>query len=261
MLRGIYTAGAGMGVEQARLDALANNLINATTNGYKKDKVVQTPFPQLFLVQRRQEPLPAIPAGWEYVGLSNQGAAVSQVVTDFTPGLLQETKGFTHLALVNENCFFVISSPTPENPARELYTRDGAFALDGEGYLVTSRGERVLGNNGPLVIGEREFSVSPEGVIYTPQQGETGRLRLVEFADLAVLNKTGNNCYAAPPGAALPATNPQVRQGFLERSNVQLAAEMVNMITAIRAYETNSRVLQAQNDLLGLAINQVGSLK
>lgn len=262
MIRGLYTAGAGMGVEQARLDALANNLLNATTSGYKKDRVVQTPFPQLLLVQRQQETIGGLPARWEFVGLSNQGAAVRRVVTDFASGLIQETGEFTDLALANRNCFFTVSAPTPGDPARELYTRDGAFSIDGEGYLVTARGERVLGETGPVYIGEEGiFSVSAEGVIATPGQGEIDRLRLVEFADPAVLNKTGNNSFTAPPGAGQPAADPQVRQGFLERSNVSMAAEMVGLITVVRAYEANSRILQAHNDLLGLAVNQVGSLK
>ncbi|MCL6447159.1 MAG: flagellar hook-basal body protein [Armatimonadetes bacterium] len=262
MLRGIYTAGAGMGVEQAQMDTLANNLINVATNGYKKDRVVQMPFPQLLLVQRQQETVPGVSAGWEYTGRTNQGAAVRRVETNFAPGLVQETKEPTHLALLNQNCFFAINAPAPDDPARELYTRDGEFSLDGEGYLVTARGERVLGENGPIFLGEeRDFFISEEGIVSTPRQGEIDRLRLVEFADLTVLSKTGDNCFAAPPGAAVPAPNPRVRQGFLERSNVNVTAEMVNVITALRAYEANSRVLQAHNDLLGLAVNQVGALK
>jgi len=262
MLRGIYTAGAGMGVEQAQMDVLSNNLVNAATNGYKKDRAVQLPFSQLLLVQRQQETVPGVNAGWVSVGLTNQGAAVRRVETNFAPGLLQETKEPAHLALLGENCFFAVNAPAPGDPARELYTRDGEFFVDGEGYLVTARGERVLGENGPVFLGEeRDFFVSETGVVSTPRQGEIARLRLVEFADPAGLQKTGGNCFAAPPGAAAPALNPQVRQGFLERSNVNVTAEMISVITVLRAYEANSRVLQAQNDLLGLAVNQVGSLR
>lgn len=261
MIRGIYSAGAGMGVEQARLDAFSNNLVNATTNGYKKDRMVQSPFPQLFLVFKQQAASGNFPSRWKRVGRTNQGAAINRAVTDFSPGLLQETGEFYHLALENQHCFFVVSLPTPQEPFRELYTRDGAFTVDGEGYLVTLRGERVLGENGSIYIGEEKFSVTGEGVIQTAGRGVIDRLRLVEFADLTVLNKTGDNSFVSPAGAAVPAANPGVRQGFLEQSNVHVAAEIVNMIAVVRAYEANSRVLQAHNDLLGLAVNQVGSLK
>jgi len=195
------------------------------------------------------------------LGNSNQGAAVTRSVTDFSTGPMVKTDIFSHLALGNRNCFFVLSSPTPEDPQRVVYTRDGAFTLDAGGYLVNSRGERVLGEGGPLLVEGERFSVSGEGVLFSPGGDELGRLRVVEFADPAVLRKAGNNCFTAPPGADLPAANPDVRQGFLERSNVDLAAEMVDVVSCTRAYEANARILQAHDDLLGLAINKVGTLK
>jgi len=275
MIRGIYTACSGMGTQQARMDILSNNLVNSTTNGYKADEVIQKSFPQLLLVQQAQRQAGGLsPGRWEYVGRTNQGAAVKQVVTNFTPGPAQETGSFNHLALTQQNCFFVINSPAADQPARELYTRDGVFQVDSEGYLVSSRGDRVLGERGPIQVGGERFVVSREGMVSTAE-GEIDRLYLVQFDDPAALIKTGGNCYTAPAGKARQAGTPHpnpppsrgregwgvVLQGYLERSNVNLVAEMANMISIVRAYEANQRGLQAHNELLGLAVNQVGSLK
>jgi len=261
MIRGLYTSGAGMGTELARMDVVANNLVNAGTNGYKKDKIVQTAFLRLLLLQSREDLPGRLPPAWTPLGISNQGAAVVRTVTDFSAGSLEETGKASHLALGNPNCFFVVSSPVPGDPQRVVYTRDGAFTVDDQGYLVTLRGERVLGETGPLFVGDEKFSVSAEGVLSAAGGGELGRLRVAEFADPGVLRKEGNNCFTAPPGTDLQAANPEVRQGFLERANVELAAEMVDMVSCTRAYEAGARVLQAHNDLTGLAINKVGTLK
>jgi len=101
------------------------------------------------LVQQGQRQAGGLPPGrWEYIGRTNQGVAVKQVVTNFTPGPVQETGSFNHLVLTQRNCFFVVNSPTADQPARELYTRDGVFQVDSKGYLVRFDDPAVLVKTG-----------------------------------------------------------------------------------------------------------------
>jgi flagellar basal-body rod protein FlgG len=256
MIRGIYTAASGLGVQQARLDVLANNLANASTSGFKADGVIQKPFPELLLVEQQDRGPATIGPRWRYVGVTNQGAAVTRVVTNFSPGSLKPTGKNTHLALATANTFLVVQTPQGER-----YTRDGDLAIDSEGYLVDSRGNRVLGEAGPVQVGNDDFHITAGGEIIRPGQGTIDRLRIVQFADLNLLTKTGDNYYMAPAGSAQPAVNPEVRQGYLEGANVDPAASMVQLVSAIRSYEANQRLLQAQDQLLDLAVNRVGALR
>lgn len=260
MIRGIYTAAAGMDVQSARLEVLANNAANATTTGFKADRVVQQSFPDLLLVESRSAPadVPVGP-GRREVGVINQGAAVSAVVTDFSPGAVESTGRTTSLALTAPDAFFAVADPAA--PGGEVYTRSGDFAVDGRGYLVDTRGRPVLGDAGPLQVNGDNFRVDRDGQVSVPGQGVIGRLRLVQFNNPAVLTKTGDNDYTAPAGAAQPAAGPGVRQGCLEGSNVNTGETMAGLLTAARAYESNRQALQAENHLLDLAVNQVGVVR
>lgn len=256
MIRGIYTAASGLGVQQARLDVLANNLSNASTSGFKADGVIQKPFPELLLVEQQDQGSVATGTRWRYVGTTNQGADVARVVTNFAPGPLKPTGKNTHLALATTNTFLVVQTPHGER-----YTRDGDLAIDGEGYLVDSRGNRVLGETGPVQVENDDFRITAGGEIILPGQGTIDRLRIVQFAVLNLLAKTGDNYYTAPAGSARPAANPEVRQSYLEGANVDPAASMVQLVSAIRSYEANQRLLQAEDQLLDLAVNRVGALR
>lgn len=259
MIRGIYTAAAGLDVQSARLDVISNNVANVATVGFKTDQVTQKSFPGLLLVASQPRPgdVPVGP-GWRPVGVINQGAAVSGVFTDFAPGALQGTGKTTSLALTAPDSFFAVADPA--NPGGEIYTRDGDFAVNARGYLVDDRGRQVLGVNGPIQVNGSNFQVARDGQVSASGR-PLDRLRIMQFNNPAVLVKVGDNCFRAPAGAALPAANPGVRQGYLEGSNVNTGAAMAGMVSALRAYETNQQTLQEENHLLDLAINQVGVLR
>ncbi|OAT79917.1 flagellar hook-basal body protein [Desulfotomaculum copahuensis] len=259
MIRGIYTAAAGLDVQSARLDVISNNVANIATAGFKTDNVTQKTFPDLLLVESQPRPgdVPVGPS-WRPVGVINQGAAVNGVYTDFTPGALQGTGKSTSLALTAPDSFFTVADPA--NPGGVLYTRDGDFAVDAGGYLVDARGRRVLGVNGPVQVNNANFQVDRNGRITVSGQ-PLDQLRIVQFNNPAGLVKTGDNYFRAPAGAAQPAVNPGVRQGYLEGSNVNAGAAMAGMVSALRAYESNQQTLQTENHLLDLAINQVGVLR
>jgi flagellar basal-body rod protein FlgG len=197
-------------------------------------------------------------SSWSPVGRTNQGAVVSGVVTDFCAGVLKETGRETDLALAGEGFFAFEVADTGQR--RVLYSRDGELHTDGEGCLVNSRGHRILGESGYVQVGRGSFTVDQDGVLTTADKDQV-RLRVVEFTDKSMLVKEGDDYFSAPAGEGIDSGSPGVAQGFLERSNVDVSAEMVNMIEIFRAYEASQKLIQAHDQLLDSAINRVGTVK
>ena len=126
--------------------------------------------------------------------------------------------------------------------------------------LVTSEGYAVLGENGPIVLQEGEFTVSEDGTI--AQDGEIiDKLLITEFQDTSALRKHGNNLVRVVEGAVATEFTGTVQQGFIELSNVNIVREMVDMITVMRLYEANQKMLQAMDGTLEKAVNQVGTVR
>lgn len=256
MIRGVYTAASGLGVAQARLEVLANNLANAATPGFKADRPVQEPFWLHLLAAREEGELPWGAVSWRPVGYSYQGVMVREVRIDFSPGPVKETGRHTDVALGHPGAFLAV-----ETPQGERYTRDGRLGVDAQGYLVDSRGHRVLGENGYLEVGGGDFKIALNGEVFAADGRPVGRLRVVTFANPALLQKAGDNYFTAPPGEAQAAANPELRQGFLEGPNTDPAEAAVGIMQAVRAYGANQRLLQAHDHLLELAVNRVGEVR
>ena len=258
MIRGIFTAASGLGVLQARMDVTSNNLANLSTNGYKQDRVEVAAFPDLMLQERVRVKVGGMGiGGWSSVGQTNQGAVVTGVFTDHSTGILSETGKETDLALSGEGYF---SFEPRGGEGKVLYSRDGELSINSEGYLVNSRGDRILGDGGPVQVNGQSFTVSPGGVL-TTADGTGVQLDMVEFQDKSRLVKEGNGYFSAPSGEGIAATRPGVTQKYLEKSNVDVTAEMVNMVEIARAYEATQKLVQTQDELLGNAINQVGTVR
>lgn len=259
MIRGIYTAASGLGILQARMDATSNNLANVSTTGYKQDRVQVAAFPDFLLQEKIRVKLGGMSFGnWSPVGYTNQGAAVTGVVTDHNSGILKETGKETDLALSGEGFFsFEVRE---KGGTKVLYSRDGELQKDGEGYLVDTRGNRILGENGPVQVGGGSFTVDASGVV-TTAGNEQIKLAVVEFDDKSKLVKEGSNYYSVPAGNGAEAANPGVTQRYLENSNVDVSTESVNLIEIMRAYEASQRLLQRQDELTDLAINKVGTVR
>ncbi len=253
MVRGLYTAATGMAVQRNRMDVLTNNLVNAETTGFKKDTLVTSSFSEVMLY-RINDPSVSI-YGTNEVGPYNHGTHIDELFTDFAPGVLEQTGKSTDLAIEGEGFFAV------ETENGERYTRSGNFKVDGAGYLVTADGYYVLGENGRINVGNSDFTVSSNGTV-TGASGETDRLRLVTFGDLGVLRKQGDNLYYAYGGsAAVNANGATVRQFAQENSNVNVADEMVNLLTLYRKYEAGQKIVSMTDDTMGMAANigKVGS--
>ncbi|MCL4463769.1 MAG: flagellar hook-basal body protein [Firmicutes bacterium] len=250
MIRGLYTAASGMMVESARQETITNNLANSETTGFKRDLALQraqTELPVLRVGDNNRLPLQPV------IGTLGTGSLVDGIHTVHEQGVVRETGGKLDLALSGPGFF------TVETAQGLRFTRNGAFTLDADGFLRTDAGHPVMGTEGYLQIPAGELTVDNNGGLFV-DGAPVGRLRLAGFAEAELLSKQGEALFDAGGQAELPVAA-QVKQGFLESANVQVIQEMVRMIATQRAYETNQRALQAQDELLGKAVNEIGSLR
>ena len=254
MLRGLYTAATGMNVQREKMDVLTNNIVNASTTGYKKDTLISSSFNEV-LIERISDDDPYVVNTSEEVGPYSFGTHIDEVYTDFALGSLENTNTQTDLALTGEG-FFVVDTPDGER-----YTRSGNFSVDYQGYLVTDDGYYVQGENGSIQVGTGSFTVDSDGTI-TVDGEALDTLRIVSFEETTGLRKQGESLYYSFTGEVpTDATNTKVMQGYLESSNVDVATEMVDMITVYRTYEANQKILTMTDETLGMAVNDLGSLR
>lgn len=237
-------------VEQARLNVISNNLANVNTAGYKEDRVVTESFRGLLLkvVDTRSPIRRSRP-----VGELGSGAEVVRSYSRFSSGALRHTGNPFDVALVGDGFF------TIQTDEGERYTRNGSFHLDQNSVLVTDSGYPVLGLNGPIVIRGNRMDIDSQGRVIVDGR-VVDRLYIVDFEDTTGLVKEAGQYFRAADGALEPVLAEQVTvsQGDLEQSNVNVVKEMVNMINAARSYEVSQKVIQAQDEMLGKAVNEVG---
>ncbi|MCK6206656.1 flagellar hook-basal body protein [Bacillus infantis] len=275
MFRGFYTVASGMLSQQRKTEMLTNNMANANTPGFKADQASMRAFPEMLLQSAGQYSLP-VEKGYKVpvnqpIGPINTGVYMQEAMANFLQGDIRETNQKTDLALVdlampiNEagiagSAFFKVEGA--DGQAR--YTRNGDFTLDGEGFLTTSSGQYILddGDN-RIQLASDQFTVDEAGRI-TGANGETGIIGIAFAADPQRLIKEGGGLYRTDDGNPLEnaAGNPdagfQLKQGFLEGSNVDSSRTMTDMLTAYRSFEANQKVLQAYDKSMEKAANEIG---
>lgn len=278
MERGLYISATGMQAQQWRMDAVSNNLANADLNGYKRDEAVHKAFPELLIRRMADDGVYKFPFGSAdtspIVGKLGMGVEQNEFFTVYTQGALKETNNPFDMALEDKGFFAV------QTPQGERYTRNGAFILGKEGMLLTKDGFPVLGENGPIQLKYNNFTVDAKGRVFQNAKfaGDAERLvsmqenqwesielvdtlKVVNFDQPRYLAKQGNSLIKDTPesGAAKLLdidSRPNVRQGFVEGSNVNAVQEMVQMIEVNRAYENNQKMIQTHDSLMGKLINE-----
>lgn len=257
MIRGLWTAATGMQAQQLNIDVTANNIANVNTTGFKKSRA---DFQDLLYENLREagsasSEATEVPTGIQ-VGHGTRTAAVQKL---FSQGSYQNTENELDLAIEGDG-FFQVIQPNGET----AYTRAGSFKLDSDGRIVTSDGfplepEMTIPSDAVSV------TVGVDGTVSAVLAGDTaateiGTLQLARFTNPAGLNSIGRNLYmpTSASGDALTGTAGEdglgtISQGFLEMSNVNIVAELVNMISAQRAYELNSRTIRAADEMLQAA--------
>lgn len=257
MVRGLYTAYTGMINQQKRLDTVTNNLANASTTGFKREGLTSKSFDQMLTVKLNDLSVPYLNEG---IGKMSLGVKIGENYTDYSQGSLKEIGNTYDLALAG-NGFFTISYTDKKGNTSEKYTRDGEFTMDSEGYLRTLEGDYVQGEGGAIMIPVEtsEVSIRDNGDIYA--DGEyVDSLRIVDFEDYNNIEKFGENLYNVVDGATETESTAAVKQGYLEMSNINVVKEMVEMITISRAYESNQKLIQTEDDMLDKSVNQVGKV-
>lgn len=267
MVKGLFTAYTGMVEEQRRLDVISNNLANAATNGFKKEGITSQSFSDELAIKIKDTSAYNLN---RKIGLMNLGVKVGETYTDYSQGSYDETGNETDLALAGDG-FFAISFTDKQGNTSVKYTRDGAFTLNAQGYLVTKDGDYVLNANGAMnsdpgqanfiqLDPNQTFAVNELGQIY--QNGAlVGEIGVVSIADTNFLEHYGENMYQLVEGGQVVASDALVNQGFIEMSNVNVVNEMVDMITIARAYQAGQKVINAVDETLDKAVNQVGLVK
>ncbi|MDP2872536.1 MAG: flagellar hook-basal body protein [Bacillota bacterium] len=247
MIRGLYTAASGMLVGMARQDVWSNNLANAQTPGYRQDEVALRSFPDVLL--KRYEA--ASPAG-VILGRLGSGADVAEVVACSLPGRYVQTQNPLDLALEGDGYLAVATA------AGTRYTRQGRLHLDGDGFLCTATAHRVLDQSGvPIrLAGGEEPVIEPDGRLIVAGES-AGQIGLWRIAGGVSPRKEGQNLFAA--GAVVPDGGmTRVRQSSVELPNLDAIGAMTEMLSILRAYEASQKALQAQDETLGKAVNEVG---
>ena len=224
------------------LDIVANNIANANTTGFKVEQLLVGTE-----VGAR--------ARNDMVKPSASFVLDNGVGRDFGQGALQQTGRDLDFGIEGEGAFFTVNDGTAD-----AYTRDGAFTLDPEGRLTTKQGQAVLGGGAEIVLDPAlgAPSVGADGTI--TQNGQvTGRLSVVRFDTLGVLEKGGDSLYRNKSNAQpIEAADAQVHQGSLESSNVNPLIEITNLVEISRAYESVSRMIDNTNDLSRRAVERLG---
>ena len=284
MVKGLYTGASGMMAQWNKIGVVSNNLANVNTNAFKKDVAQFKSFPEMLLRSVNGEGVVNFNMGSydkaPVIGKLGTGVETNDVFTDFTQGLnIRSTKSDFDFALVGKG-FFVI-----ETDKGHRYTRNGSFVVNEDSYLVTQEGNKVLGEKGPIKITSNNFREDDEGFItrnskYGEKVGTfvdkeenafdyeeiVDKFKIVTVRDLRGLKKEGSGLYAETPHSGkvieLNRTNggPQVKQGYLETSNLNVVSEMVKMIETQRAYEANQKSVQTADEIMGIIANKLGRL-
>jgi flagellar basal-body rod protein FlgF len=230
MTSGYYAACTGLVSRTAALETIANNLANVSTAGFRGTHNVFSSV----LASTGDTPLSVLNQD------ANDFGVLSGTRLDATQGALEKTGNELDVAIEGPGYFAVQTASGP------VYTRGGSFHVLPQGQLVTSSGDPVLGETGPITIVGTPLSISPDGTI-SVKGAVAGRLKVVEFPASTQLQSAGGTYYSAPANTATAATKSAVRQGVLESSNVNPVTSVVEMISAQREVETMRRVLTMFN--------------
>lgn len=247
MLRGIYTSASGLTAVQKESDVVANNLANVNTVGFKKAEVVKKSFAKTLLAcVDYQKEFTASPK--KLIGNLGKGVKVDDITTYHQQGSIRNTGRDLDIALIGSG--YLIAQ---DQEGRELYTRNGSLSVNKQGELVNDNGDLILGQNGAIKIDVQNITINDQGQIYA--DGEY----LDKFKLVSIENprKIGNHLYTG--------SNPQthqdieIKQGYLEDSNVNPVDEMVKMINIHRSYEANQKMIQTYDTTLGKAVNEIAN--
>jgi flagellar basal-body rod protein FlgG len=260
MIRSLYSAATGMISQQKNIDTISNNIANANTAGFKKNRAEFTDliYQNMKYAGTSTSTTTISPTGIQ-IGLGSKLASTAKI---FEIGSLKETGNDLDIAITGEG-FFAITLPD----GSEAYTKNGSFKINGDGSITTSEGY-LLSPQITIPANVTDINISEDGMVSvlegnsrTPAQ--VGQILLSSFVNQAGLHAMGGTMFqesvaSGAPIAGIAGTNGlgQTRQGFIELSNVKLVNEMTDLIAGQRAYEANSKAITTSDEMLQ-TVNQL----
>jgi len=242
----------GMIVQEKKQANVSQNLANIETPSFKQQELIASASHRMNVLNRANDP-----AGRRLSSIGSMyfGTSIDDLYTDYEQGVLEETSKPLDFAIEGEG-FFTVLLPN----GSQAYTRDGSFRLNQNGELVTRDGYPILDINGQtILLGTDDVTADANGVIQTPDNRYYS-LRIVSFENMQQLQRMGDNLYVIEDGAPQAATGYSIKQGYIEASNVNPLEELVKLIEITRNFESNQKAIQAMDETLGKAVNEVGKL-
>lgn len=254
MIRGLYTSVSGLIALQNDQEVTTNNIANINNTGYKKRELTKSSFDDVMISNRQK--VVGDKNVRNDIGTLSLGVKVNDVESIFTQGTLKSTDNATDFAIDGRG-FFVA-----QNGDKEVYTRDGNFKINNQGYLITNDGSQVLGTNlatgqrEPIYIGNSKFSLDAENNINIEGIGTTHKLLTADFTNYKNFEPIGDN-YSTIDSPIYDA-KVNVRQYFLEGSNVDPSAELIKLMEIKRQFETNQKFVKMQDETVQKAASELG---
>ncbi len=249
MFKGFYNLTSGVITHQQNLNVIANNMMNISTPGYKQDIYTATTFKEAMYSRVGNQ-------SGEGPEIGNQSyiRAVSDIVTDFKEGIVENTDYALDFAIRGEGFFAV------ENNAGQVsYTRNGNFSLDDQGYLCLPGVGYVLNAQGGRIhLGTDQISGDSQGFIYNSTGAQLGQLGVYTFAEGTELKRNAQGLFEGT-GAVL-AQGSEVLNKYVERSNTDMVKQMSDMITYQRSLQSATQVIKMYDSIMSKASNEVGRL-
>lgn len=257
MLRGMYSSISAMLNLQAKQEVLSNNIANIKTTGYKSERVISKAFDDMVLSNkdryvngkgRRQN-----------LGTLNPGVRVDNINTDYSQGLIVETNNDTDFSIEGKG-FFTIR----DEKGNTKYSRDGGFRIDRYGYLVNSSGYQVIGinqnNNNvePIRVGKAKITMDKNNNILLDSK-ISYKFNIVDFKDYKTLRKAGQNLIEGEN--PIKGTNYKIQNCHKERSNVDIIDATTSLMSNLRAFEANQKVVQIMDSTLSKIANEIGNVR
>ena len=242
MFQGFYNLASGMLTQNRNLNVVSNNMTNMLTPGYKKDTMLSSTF-QEDLMSRTGNLDRSNTTGLEDTSMFR---SPTFNVTDFSQGAFEPTNQPLDFALEDENGFFQIQT---QNDI--VYTRNGSFIIDDQGYLALAEKGRVIGTDGPIYLGTDDIVLDETGTIHRKDGTEAGN-----FADKAQLRKQEGSVFTT--NANPTPSDTRVQQNILERSNVDATVEMMDMLESQRVLQSASQIIKMYDQLMGKAATEIG---
>lgn len=257
MATGFYTAASGMLMQQRSLNVIANNMANASTPGFKTERVISTTFEQEMLM--RQEGLRKT-----LIGTGDAVKIVEDVATNYDESYIKTTDRPFDMAIMGEGYYMI-----KDSAGRRYLTRNGHFDIDENGYLILPGFGRVQGSRGDIKVGGADFTIDSDGEVYNTKGRRVGKMTVIGITEGTQLEKYANGMYQVPEGPDFEEVGDvpgiyemrqfTINQGALENSNTDFNREISLLIETQRAFQSCSKALMMVDEIEQKAAN-IGSL-